>query len=158
MRFKIMKKMNILLTVILMVILALLSSGCTGHSDEDYQERLAEFAANVNASAEYYDQVVESDPENATAWCVRAMYYNGNFNQYEKALESVNRSLELDPESALAWYVKGIILLNSGDKDGASVYFDKAVKYDPSLAGSVPDVDKFGSEGTDFIVVAYKEE
>ncbi len=158
MRFKIMKKMNILLTVILMVIPVLLSSGCTGHSDEDYQERLAEFAANVNASAEYYDHAVESDPENATAWCVRAMYYNGNFNQHDKALESVNRSLELEPEYALAWYVKGIILLNSGDKEGASVCFDNAVKYDPSYSGSIPDVEKFGSEGTDFIAVSYKEE
>jgi tetratricopeptide (TPR) repeat protein len=140
------------------VILALLSSGCTDHSDEDYQKKLAEFAAKANASAEYYNHAVESDPENATAWCVRAMYYNGNFNQYEKALESVNRSLELQPEYALAWYVKGIILLNSGDKDGASVCFDNAVKYDPSYSGSVPDVEKFGSEGTEFVVVAYKEE
>lgn len=150
--------MNVLLAVVLMVIPALLSSGCTGQSDEDHQKKLAEFAANVNASAEYYDQMVESDPENSTAWCIRAMYYNGNFNQYDKALESVNRSLDLDPESALAWSVKGFILLNSGDKEGASVCFDNAVKYDPSLAGSFPDVDKFGSEGTEFIVVAYKEE
>jgi tetratricopeptide (TPR) repeat protein len=158
MRFKIMKKMNLLLAIILMVIPALLSSGCTDHSDEDSREKLAEFAANANASAEYYDQMVESDPENATAWCTRAMYYNGNFHQYEKALGSVNRSLELEPEYALAWYVKGIILLNSGDKDGASLCFDNAVKYDPSLAGSIPDVDKFGSEGTEFIAVSYKEE
>lgn len=153
-----MKKINVLLAVILMVILSLLSSGCTGHSDEDTREKMAEFAAYANASAEYYDQMVESDPENATAWCFRAMYYNDNFNQYDKAIESVNRSLELEPESALAWSVKGFILLNSGDKEGASVCFDNAVRYDPSLAGSFPDVDKFGSKGTEFVVVAYKEE
>ena len=150
--------MNVFLVIILMIIPALLSSGCTGHSDEDAREKMAEFAAYANASAEYYDHAVESDPENATAWCFRAMYYNGNFNQYDKALESVNRSLELDPESALAWSVKGFILLNSGDKEGASVCFDNAVKYDPSYSGSVPDVEKFGSEGTEFVVVAYKEE
>lgn len=153
-----------LLSVVFTVTLCLiLSAGCMaqGHSKEDYenhQKALAEFAEKVNASAGYYDGMVESDPENATAWWIRAMYYNNNFNQYEKALESVNKSLELDPEFAHAWYVKGYILLNSGDKDGATVCFDNAVKYDPSLAGSVPDVENFRTDGSEFIGVSYKVE
>lgn len=153
-----MKRFSITIIVLSIVTLAFFSAGCTGHSGEDDRKTFEEFAAKANASAEYYDQMVESDPENATAWCIRAMYYNDNFNQYEKALESVNRSLEIDPGFGLAWAVKGFILLNSGDKEGASLCFDNAVKYDPSLAGSVPDVDKFRSDGSGFVAVAYKEE
>ncbi len=44
------------------------------------------------------------------------------------------------------------------DEDGAKLCFDNAVKYDPSLDGSVPDLDRYNSGGTKFTVVAYKEE
>jgi len=102
--------------------------------------------------------MVESDPENATAWCFRALYYKDSFNQYNKALESVNRSLEIDPGFGLAWYTKGFILLNMGDKEGGPFCFDHAVKYDPSLISSIPDLEKFRSGGSQSVGVAYKEE
>lgn len=142
---------------IFIVIFALLIAGCTGHSGEKEIRDMAEFVVKSNASAQYYDNMVESDPGNATAWCFRAMYYNNNFNQYDKALESVNRSIELDPGFGVAWAVKGFILLNSGDEEGAKLCFDNAVKYDPSLIGSVPNLDRYNSGGTKFTAVACKE-
>ena len=144
--------------MILIAIFCLLSAGCTGHSGEEDFRDMAEFVVKSNASAEFYDDMVESDPENATAWCFRAMYYSNTFNQSKKALESLNRSLELDPGFGVAWAVKGFILLNSGDEEGAKLCFDNAVKYDPSFAGSVPDLDRSCSKCTEFTVVAYKEE
>ena len=135
-----MKSKSVLPVIIIIAMLALLSAGCTGHSGEnDLLSEMSEFVVKANLSAEYYDNMVEYHSENATAWSIRAMYYNSNFNRSE-ALESVNRSLEIDPEFGVAWAVKGFILLNSGDEKGAQLCFDNAVKYDPSLAGSVPDL------------------
>ncbi|MBP2144879.1 tetratricopeptide (TPR) repeat protein [Methanofollis sp. W23] len=77
----------------------------------------------MNESQEYYDDLVISDPENATAWCIRGMSYNNNYNQYEEALTSCNHALELDPEYGLAWYLKGIIYLNMENGPEAELCF-----------------------------------
>jgi superkiller protein 3 len=93
---------------------------------------------NVNESQEYYDNLVASDPVNATAWCIRGMYYNNCYGQYAEALESCNKALELDPEYGLAWYLKGVILTNMNMTDGAALCFENATRYDPDLAQYLP--------------------
>ncbi|WP_300998961.1 tetratricopeptide repeat protein [Methanoculleus sp.] len=92
----------------------------------------------VNESQEYFDNLVASDPVNATAWCVRGMYYNDNYGQYAEAMESCNRALELDPESGLALYLKGVILTNMNVTDEAAACFENATRYDPGLAQYLP--------------------
>lgn len=95
------------------------------------------FMEKVNESQEYFDNLVASDPVNATAWCVRGMYYNNHYNQYAEAMESCNKALELDPEYGLAWYLKGVILTNMNMTDEAAACFENATRYDPGLAKDV---------------------
>lgn len=94
---------------------------------------MAHFMENVNESQEYYDNRVALDPTNARAWCIRGMYYNNYYGQYEEAMVSCNRALELDPEYGLAWFVKGIVLTNLNQTDEAALCFENATKYDPEL-------------------------
>jgi len=48
-----MKKGVLLSAVILIGAFCILSAGCTGNSDEDRRKAMAEYAAEVNESAEY---------------------------------------------------------------------------------------------------------
>jgi superkiller protein 3 len=91
----------------------------------------------VNESQEYYDNLVALEPNNATAWCIRGMYYNDNYGQYAEAMTSCNKALELDPEYGIAWYLKGVILINTNMTDEARLCFENATRYDPGLAKDV---------------------
>jgi tetratricopeptide (TPR) repeat protein len=82
------------------------------------------------ASQRYYDNLVRVHPWNASAWGLWGNYYNNAFNQYDKALQSYNRSLELDPEYGNAWFSKGVL------------YFEKALQYDPALGPSITRVEQ----------------
>jgi tetratricopeptide (TPR) repeat protein len=77
--------------------------------------------------------MVSADPLNATAWCIRGMYYNNAFGQFDTALQSYNRGLELDPRNAVCWYAKGTTLRNMGKDQEAIACFDKAARLDPSI-------------------------
>ncbi len=114
------------------------SSGCTTYIESRNNENMTYFMEKVNESQEYFDNLVASDPVNATAWCVRGMYYNDNYGQYAEAMESCNRALELDPESGLALYLKGVILTNMNVTDEAAACFENATRYDPGLAQYLP--------------------
>lgn len=111
----------------------LFSSGCITSTENRDNGDAADFMKTVNGSQGYYDDQVSSDPTNATAWCIRAMYYNDYYNQYDKAMESCDKALELDPEYGLAWFVKGIILTNMNRTDEAALCFENATRYDPEL-------------------------
>ena len=86
----------------------------------------------------YYDNLVVADPSNAKSWCIRGNYYNDAFNQYDKALENYNRSLELDPAYGYAWFSKGITLQNMKRYNESKFCFEKAVRYDQTLASVIP--------------------
>ena len=95
--------------IILSMVLATCS--CVMH-DLPIETGRLQFAEKVNASQDEYDRMVVDDPYNATAWCLRGMYYNGAFNQYGKALNNYDRGLELDPNNGSCWYAKGVTLKN----------------------------------------------
>lgn len=114
----------------LILILLIFSGGCISQ-DTIFSEK--SFPEKVNASQDYYDQMVVADPGNATAWCIRGMYYNNAFGQYEKALESYNKSLALDNGNGLCWYAKGITLQNMKRPVEAEICFENAKKADPGL-------------------------
>ena len=126
-------------TLLLVLSLALLGCGCT--SQDLLETNSSSFAEKVRGYQDYYDSVVIDDPSNATAWCVRGNYYNDAFGQFDKALESYNRSLELDPEYAYGWFSKGVAFQNLKLFDEANACFEKAVRYDPSLAEMIPEFD-----------------
>ena len=116
----------------------LFSSGCTTYTEDRDNGNPTYFMETVNESQEYYDNLVASEPNNATAWCIRGMYYNDNYGQYAEALESCNKALELDPEYGMAWYLKGVILTNMHMTDEAALCLENATRYDPGLAQHLP--------------------
>ena len=153
-----MKKFTIIYSLFFLMLLLFLCCGCLGDSGENDQEKIKEFAAKVNSSREYYDQMVESDPNNATAWCIRGMYYNnGNFNQYEEALESADRALEIDPEYGLAWLLRGYVLLNTGNVSEAELSFENAIRYDPGLEEFIPEAGSYNSGGSNSYCLIYSD-
>jgi len=85
-------------------------------------------AESINASQEYFDRMVVTDPGNATAWCARGMYYNDAFSQYETALASYNKGLELDPKNGICWYAKGTTLMNMKQFNESETCFQNARK------------------------------
>lgn len=99
-----------------------------------------EFLEQVNESQEYYDTLVQSEPDNAEAWVYRGMFYNDHFGQYDEAMVSCEKALELDPEYGMAWFLKGIILMNTNRNCESLPCFENAMKYDPELALDAHDM------------------
>jgi tetratricopeptide (TPR) repeat protein len=102
----------------------------------------SQFINEIRASQSYYDDLVKDDSLNATAWCIRGNYYNNAFGQYEKALESYNRSLKLHPGYGYAWFSKGVTLQNMGYREEAEECYKKALCYDPLLGSYIAPADQ----------------
>ncbi len=121
--------------VVLVFLCCVMSVGCVGDDSASLDTMpTKEFMETVNASQEYYDTLVLSDPDNAEAWVYRGMYYNDNWGQYDEALVSCEKALELDPEYGMAWFLKGIILMNMNRHCESLPCFENATRYDPKLA------------------------
>jgi tetratricopeptide (TPR) repeat protein len=118
--------------ILLVLGIFLISSGCTSPQENaSFQARA--FAENARASLKDADRMVDEDPQNATAWCIRGMSYNNNFGQYDVAIESYNRGLALDPANAICWLGKSITLRNMRQYDEADACFETACRLDPSF-------------------------
>lgn len=120
------------------LILTLVSSGCIAYTENQDNGNMTYFMEKEDRLQEYYDNRVAAEPDNAEAWCIRGMYYNDNYGQYEEAMKSCNRALELDPEYGLAWFVKGIVLTNVNETDEAALCFENATRCDPELEKELP--------------------
>lgn len=120
--------------IVLALICCVMAVGCVddGTISQDGMPS-KEFLESVNESLEYYDALVQSEPDNAEAWFIRGMYYNNN-NQYDEALVSCEKALELNPNYAEAWFLRGIILTNMNQHCEALPCFENATRYDPELA------------------------
>ncbi len=139
-----------IILVLLVLGIFLITSGCSfpGSDSSDTSARAAAFAEKAVASQKDADRMVNEDPQNATAWCIRGMSYNNVLGQYDVAIESYNRGLALDPENAICWLGKSITLRNMRQYDEADTCFETACRLDPTLrdyrvAGRNPDVNYF---------------
>ena len=139
-----------LILILLILGLFLFSSGCSfpGSDSSDISARTAAFAEKSVASLKHADRMVDGDPQNATAWCIRGLSYNNNFGQYDVAIESYNRGLALNPENAICWLGKSITLRNMRQYDEADTCFETACRLDPTLrdyqvAGRNPNMNYF---------------
>jgi len=125
--------MKYIFILILILSAFLFIGGCIAQNPVIVEKNKAQFAKEINTSQSYYDEMVSADPLNATAWCIRGMYYNNAFGQFDTALQSYNSGLELDPLNADCWYAKGTTLRNMGKDQEAIACFDKAARLDPSI-------------------------
>jgi tetratricopeptide (TPR) repeat protein len=116
--------------VFLFLICALLfPAGCLTPHPLTTESNTTKIIHNLARIQGYYDNLVQSDPANATVWTLRGNYYNDFNNQYDKALMSYNRALELDPANGYAWYSKGVTLRNMHRDNESEVSFENAKKY-----------------------------
>lgn len=53
--------------------------------------------------------------------------------EYEKAIDSLNKSIELSPKSALSYYYRGYAYLKEKDYGRAILDFEKSISLDPNL-------------------------
>ncbi|MFA5267577.1 MAG: tetratricopeptide repeat protein [Methanoregula sp.] len=118
---------------LILILIFIAVSGCISQDGLSAGKSPSQFSEGVNASQEYFDQMVALDPTNATAWCTRGMYYNNAFGQYEKALDNYNKGLELDSKNGLCWYAKGVTLRNMKQIEESDVCFRNAKTFDPSI-------------------------
>ena len=121
-----------IILILLVLGIFLISSGCSS-SQEDTSGQARAFAEKANASLKNADRMVDEDPQNATAWCIRGMSYNNVLGQYDVAIESYNRGLALDPKNAICWLGKSITLQNMRQYDEANTCFETACRLDPTL-------------------------
>lgn len=54
--------------------------------------------------------------------------------QYEKAIDSLDKSIELSPKSPLSYYYRGYAYLKKEDYDRAILDFEKSISLDPNLS------------------------
>jgi tetratricopeptide (TPR) repeat protein len=64
--------------------------------------------------------------------------------QYERALDYCQRLMELDPKDGKALYQAGLTFIKLGKKDKGQAMCDKAIEFDPSLAGKKSAVGDMG--------------
>jgi tetratricopeptide (TPR) repeat protein len=121
-----------IILILLVLGIFLISSGCTS-PQEDASIQAQAFAEKASASLKDADLMVDKDPQNATAWCIRGLSYNNNFGQYDVAIESYNRGLALDPANAICWLGKSITFQNMRQYDEADACFETACRLDPTL-------------------------
>lgn len=117
------------LTLSLVLCLLMFPAGCMMLYHGTAEQNATAFIEEVTESQPYYDNLVLSDPMNATAWTLRGNYFNDVNNQYEKALSDYDRALELDPANGYAWYSKGITLQNMHRVNESQYCFDNARRF-----------------------------
>ena len=73
------------------------------------------------------DSVLLIDPESPIALDLKGVILNKQ-NQYEKAIDILNKVVENEPDFAIAWYNLSIALKGKGEYQKAKKYLDKAIE------------------------------
>ncbi len=84
---------------------------------------------------EAYAQVLAQVPNDEGTLLNRAHCY-ADMQQYELALQDLNRALELDPDWAWAFHLRGVVYEQMGKFDKALRDYDQAIHFDPKYAPS----------------------
>jgi len=146
--------MDAALPSLLVMIALLLAGGCLHQAaDADPEQAKQAYYAEYREAITRLDLEIEQNPENATAWCVKGMWFNNFDGQYDAAIECYDAALAIDAGDPLAWYAKGIALWNLRDYDGADGCFAEAERLDPAVALHVPSRPDAG-RGTSAILLA----
>jgi tetratricopeptide (TPR) repeat protein len=80
-----------------------------------------------NSALSTLDEALQTNSSNAQAWNDRGLLEAGYLQDYDRAIQSFNRSIKIDPGNAKTYYNKGMTLENMGRYDDAFQSFEKAV-------------------------------
>lgn len=98
-----------------------------------YKEKYLQISAkkkDLIEALEYFQKVVECNPENIDAWN-EIGYTCGVLGEYAEALECYQKILELSPEYLFAWYRTGYIYKILGEYTKALECYQKTIELNP---------------------------
>jgi len=105
---------------------------------EETSERWIEKGRELQRNESYEDALdalnnaTDIDPQNATAWLIKANILGPNLVRYNESLEACDKALQINPDDADAWRLRGLILMNLGRPEEESLAaFDEATELDP---------------------------
>jgi tetratricopeptide (TPR) repeat protein len=146
---EIMRSIEIGLAIVVILLVTVLSSGCTGNNADtgkittptpvpaavDLQKKGfdAYIKGNYTEALDFYNQSVTADPKYARAWMDRGEVLV-NLNRTYEAVSSYDSALALDNNSAIVWNDRGEVLMALGNYTAASESFDKALEIAPEYA------------------------
>ena len=102
------------------------------------QGRAAEEAGNLESALGYYDLAIQSAPEYAEAYYLRARLF-AELAQPALAIEDYNQAINIRSQWALAYYGRGVAYFNSGDAPQAVLDLSEAIRIEPTLAEAYRD-------------------
>jgi len=137
------------LAVLFMIIVIVLSSGCTGNNSEtnpiitqvpipasiDLHNKGfdAYIKGNYTTALDLYNQAITADPKNTRAWIDK-----GNvlvkLNRTSEAISSYDSALALENDLAQVWNNLGEAQMINGEYEQARDSFDKALQIAPEYA------------------------
>lgn len=98
----------------------LLNKGYAAIQDKQYAKAI-----------DYYNEVIDLDPKNASAYNNRGVAYD-NTGKVENAFEDYSTAIELDPGYSLAYSNRGIRHADNGDYEKAIADYTKGIEYNSS--------------------------
>ncbi len=97
--------------------------------------RVAMNIRNFAAALESFDAIVESAPDFAEGWNMRAtLFYN--MQRYVESVRDVERTLELEPRHFGALSGMGLISMALGDEAAALDWFERTLEVNPHALGA----------------------
>lgn len=87
-------------------------------------------ASRYKEGLEYFDRVIEADPDNALAYYNRGYCYY-SMKQYDKANVEFDQAIELNPRDSISYLYKGLIKYFQQDYTGSIEFYNKALEIYP---------------------------
>jgi tetratricopeptide (TPR) repeat protein len=144
-----MRRNEIVLAVLALMLVAVLSAGCTGNNADtkpgmtpapvpaavDLHKKGfdAYIKGNYTTALDLYNQATTADPKYTRAWMDK-----GNvlvkLNRTAEAIASYDSALALENDLAIVWNDRGEVLMSIGNYTAARDSFDKALQSAPEYA------------------------
>lgn len=93
-------------------------------------------AEDFAGAVKYYNEIIELDPYNNSAYLNRALSY-GKMNDYDNALNDATKAIEIYSHDGKAYFLRGSLWLEKHEYDKAISDFTKALEINPKLEGAI---------------------
>ena len=94
------------------------------------------FDSQFEEAIEYFDKILEKDPQNTKALTNKGVAL-GSLGRTLEAISQFDKALEIDPNSINALNNKGAALVELGKYDEALLYFDRILVIDPEEQSTI---------------------